>query len=142
MPQHLTRVATIRPSEIIGDVYMRYEDAPEGYSEIYNYQGIVATWEWSIGRAVAALLPGDLFVRPVTSDDPEGETVWEVYSASPAADSQQPIDGTRSNAEREADRRMADVLWLQTDQRAVAERINLDKLTRDAIQQARQADHA
>lgn len=142
MPQYLTKIAVIRPSEIIGDAYMRDEDAPEGLAEVYKYRSIETAWEYSIGAAAAALLPADLFVQPIASTDPEEETVWEVYSATPLADSRPPFDGTRSAAEREADRRMADVLWLQVDQQVVAERINLDTLTRDAIHQARLADHA
>ena len=137
MPQHLTLIATVRPSEIVGYAYMRDEDAPEGYRALYEAPSVVESWEHRIGAAAVALLPDDLFVRPIASGDPEEETIWEVYSAAPSDSHRPHFDGTRSDADREADRRMADVMWLQVDQQVVADRIDLDRLTREAIQEAR-----
>lgn len=135
MPQRLTRIAIIRPSEIIGYAYMRDEDAPEGLTEIYKHRSVEDAWEYGIGGAAAALLPDDLFVKPITSTDPEEETVWEVYCATPLAKS-------HVDTEREVGGHMTDVRWLQVDQQVVADRINLDKLTREATRQARLVDHA
>jgi hypothetical protein len=126
-------IATITPADIIADVYMRDEDAPEGYDALYDYPQQFESLEWNMAHAITALLPDELVVRYVPGDGNDIATKWEALQGLDPATTKPMLGGL---GDADTDRLGAAIAWVH-DSQQVAQRINLDALTRDAIREAR-----
>lgn len=126
-------IATITPADIIADVYMRDSDAPAGYEALSEHPQQFESLEWNIAHAITNMLPDELVVRYVPGDGNDIATKWEVLQGLDPATTKPMLGGL---GDADTDRLGAAIAWVH-DSQQVAQRIDLDKFTREAIREAR-----